>query len=470
MLGTWSITTRLTLLYAISAFAVLVLATGFLYWSFVKNIEAQDTNFLEDEFSELADIMGKHNGDRASLEQAVILEAATSHARPFYSFYSRIAGPGGMLLIETPDMSRTLGLPALPDMERGGGGEPRLAEWSSGNGRYFLLMTGQVGSAGEPREEWYVQVALDITQERELVRTYREQVGLVLALGILLSALIGAWVARKGMRPLHDIARAAEEITASRLHERIAVRGWPKELDVLARAFDRMLDRLQESFNRLAEFSGDLAHELRTPINNLMGETEVALAKGRTPEEYRQLLESSLEEFERLSRMSESLLFLARADSSQSQLQRSTVSVRSELEAVREFYDALAEERKIQVLCRGEAQITVDQILFRRALSNLLANALRNTPAGGIVTLGVRPQQHPVVDVYVRDTGIGIPTEHLARVFDRFYQVDAARSGTPDGTGLGLAIVKSIMTLHGGTVEIQSAPGHGTVVTLHFPG
>ena len=348
--------------------------------------------------------------------------------------------------------------------------ESRKSKAFSAAGRHFLLLTGrQLASVPEGRGSWYLQVALDVTGETNLIRNYREQLGWVLALGIVLSALIGIWVSRSCLQPLRDIARAAEEITASRLHERIAVRGWPKELDVLARAFDRMLDRLQNSFSRLAEFSEDLAHELRTPINNLMGETEVALAKGRTPDEYRQLLESSLEEFERLSRMSESLLFLARADSSQSRLQCSMVSVKSELEAVRDFYDALAEERKVKVLCQGEAEMSVDQILFRRALSNLMANALNNTPPGGTVTLGVRPSQEHTMDVYVRDSGIGIPEEHLARVFDRFYQVDAARSGSQEGTGLGLAIVKSIMALHEGTVEIQSAPGHGTVVTLHFP-
>ena len=468
---TWSITAQLTLLYAISAFTVLALATSFLYWNFVKNIEAEESNFLENEYFELVEIMEKNNGDREILEQEIIEEAGLSRASPYFSYYLRIFGPGGTVLMETPGVGHVLAVPDLARAEAGAAGGSRISKAYSADGRHFLVMAGEQATVvAGARENWYVQVALDVTREANLIQKYREQIGWVLALGIVLSALIGVWVARSGMKPLRDITRAAEEITASRLHERIAVRGWPKELDVLARAFDRMLDRLQNSFSRLAEFSEDLAHELRTPINNLMGETEVALAKGRTPDEYRQLLESSLEEFERLSRMSESLLFLARADSSQSRLKYSTLSVKNELEAVRDFYDALAEERKVKVLCHGAAEIAVDQILFRRALSNLMANALKNTPSGGTVTLGVRPMPNRMVGVYVRDSGIGIPEEHLARVFDRFYQVDAARSGNQGGTGLGLAIVKSIMALHEGVVDIQSAPGHGTVVTLQFPG
>jgi two-component system heavy metal sensor histidine kinase CusS len=271
------------------------------------------------------------------------------------------------------------------------------------------------------------------------------------------------------MRPLAEITRAAQGITAAQLHARIGPVRWPTELTALAATFDAMLTRLEDSFTRLAQFSVDLAHELRTPINNLMGEAEVALARTRTPDEYQQILGSSLEECARLARMIDSLLFLARAESPETHIERVPLDARKELEALREFYDAVAEEHAVEVTCQGQALVHADPILFQRAVSNLLSNALHYTPRGGKVTLSVAPAEEYTILVSVSDTGMGIAPEHLPKIFDRFYRVDPARSHHHPGMGLGLAIVKSILALHDGTVTIQSIPHHGTTVTLRFP-
>lgn len=212
-----------------------------------------------------------------------------------------------------------------------------------------------------------------------------------------------------------------------------------------------------------------LAHELRTPINNLIGEAEVALSKDRTPEEYRQILGSSLEEYARLSRMMENLLFLAQAEKAQLSIERSLIEGRKEMEAVREFYEALAEEQGVEVVCQGNAELMADLVLFRQGLSNLVSNALCFTPRKGRILLSIRHGEDQWVEVKVSDTGSGIGPEHLPRLFDRFYRVDPARSRKTSGMGLGLSIVRSIMEIHHGTVAIQSEPGKGTAVTLRFP-
>ncbi len=200
-----------------------------------------------------------------------------------------------------------------------------------------------------------------------------------------------------------------------------------------------------------------------------MGEAEVSLSKTRTEEEYQRVLSSSLEECSRLSRLIDSMLFLARAENTQTQLKRSSLDVHREAEAVREFYDMVAEEQGVMVTCTGEGRLHADPLLFRQVLSNLLSNALHYTPSGGKVTISVAPPNNGWVDIAVTDTGTGIDPEHIPHIFDRFYRADRARSQQPQGFGLGLAIVKSILTLHGGTVAIQSKTGAGTTVRLRFP-
>jgi two-component system heavy metal sensor histidine kinase CusS len=333
----------------------------------------------------------------------------------------------------------------------------------------FLLVsvTAPVGTDG--RETRTLQAALDISLDTALLADYRRKLLAVLALGIAFAGVAGVWVASRGLRPMAEITKTARHISATQLHERITASQWPSELAELAAAFNAMLNRLEDSFTRLSQFSADLAHELRTPINNLRGEAEVALARARTPQEYQEILASSLEEYERLARMMDGLLFLARADNPDAAVERGRFDARKEIEAVREFYEALAAEQRVAVDCEGQATLAGDPVLFRRAVGNLLANALRHTPANGTVTLTARALDDGSAAITVRDTGSGIAPEHLPRIFDRFYRADPARSDVARGTGLGLAIVQSIMRLHGGAASVQSMPGRGTVVTLKFP-
>jgi two-component system heavy metal sensor histidine kinase CusS len=315
-----------------------------------------------------------------------------------------------------------------------------------------------------------IQVALDRTREEDLLAGYRRSLWLVLGLALLACALAGYRIARRGLRPVWAIAAAAGRIRPSTLGERIADAGLPAELAALAGTLNGMLERLEESFARLGRFSADIAHELRTPVNNLRGEAEVVLGKPRSPEEYRDALGSCLEECVRLSRLIDRLLFLARAENPRAQVERERVDVGRELTAVRDFYEAAAGEVGVRLAVTAPAGLTaeLDRQLLQRAIGNLVENALAHTPPGGTVTLTAR-RDDGALRVEVADTGCGVPAADLPRLFDRFFRVDRARMSERGGVGLGLPIVKSIAELHGGSVQIASEAGRGTRVTLRFP-
>jgi two-component system heavy metal sensor histidine kinase CusS len=270
---------------------------------------------------------------------------------------------------------------------------------------------------------------------------------------------------------VEEMAATAGHISSTNLRERILPQGYPFELASLAGTFNKMLDRLEESFDRISQFSADIAHDLRTPVNNIRGEAEVGLASARTIHEYRDVLESCLEEAVRLSDLIGKLLFLARAESPLTHLHRERVDVAELLGGVREYYEASAAEGGICFTTTAGAEPVIaelDRTLMQRAVSNLVSNAMAHTPPGGSVVLATDAEAADI-RIEVTDTGAGIPPEALPRVFDRFFRLDTSRSQGSRGTGLGLAIVQSIMVLHGGNVEITSQLGHGTRVTLRMP-
>ena len=466
VLRKWSIARRLTLLYATLSFLMLALATAYLHWSLVKNLEQEDDAFLAHQIEEYRRLLHAGPNDERLLVYEIQTETAASH---FITYYARLLDQQGHVLMEAPRMGEILPVASFPTAIATTEIPTRGTVWKSAAGESYLLMSAlaQVNTEGvSPR---ILHVALNVSNQEALIAGYRRKVLAVVALGILFSCAVGLFVARRGLQPLEDITRATDRITANQLHERIGQYDWPEELTSLARRFDQMLDRLEDSFSRLSRFSADLAHELRTPINNLRGEAGVALSQARTPEEYRHTLESSLEEYARLSRLIDILLFLARADGPMTSMGRTACDARKAIEVVRDFYEALAADRGIEVVCGGEATLEADLVLFRQAISNLVANALNYTPRGGTVSINVRRQNDRIAEVNVTDTGFGIPAEHLPRIFDRFYRVDPARSQQPSPSGLGLAIVKSIMALHGGTVSVQSELGKGSTFSLRFP-
>lgn len=457
----WPMTTRLTLYYTLSVFVLLAAASALLYWGLRRNLLEQDENFLTYKVQVLTVLLEHRPLERSAVDQEVLEEAEISGQSPA-PFFLRVLDDKGSLVDETPGMGAMVPVSAFQSAQVSAS---RGYRWRS-NQLTFLLVSVAVPTA-EARG-WHIQAALNVTAHERLLAGYRRDLGAVLASGLLVAALLGAWITRRGLRPLAEITRATERVGVEHLDYRIQTGRWPEELASLASAFDRMLERLQQSFERLSQFSADLAHELRTPINNLMGEAQVTLSRTRTPSEYARVLQSALEEYSRLARMIDSMLFLAQADQARLGLKRVSLHARAEFQAVVDFYQALADEQRVELVCEGDATILADPLLLRRALSNLLSNAMKYTAPGGRITLRAAEAQEGTAVLTVSDTGTGIPAEHLPKLGDRFYRVDPSRANSPEGAGLGLAIVKSIIALHGGKLRIDSAPGRGTEASLVF--
>jgi two-component system heavy metal sensor histidine kinase CusS len=321
----------------------------------------------------------------------------------------------------------------------------------------FISMTADTGIEGA--QPAGIVVALDIDFHRQFMTDFRNSLWVSVAVGIALSALLGWFSARRGLAPARKALNLMQRVSADRLGERLPPESMPSELAPLAAAFNDMLARLEDSFRRLSDFSSDLAHELRTPVSNLMTQTQVALARARTADEYREILYSNLEEYERLSQMTSDMLFLAKADNGLITTRTESVDLASEVERLFAFYEALAEERGVRLVLTGEGRARADRDMLRRAVSNLLSNAIRHTPRDGEIRVTVGAGRAGQTELSVENPGLPIAPEHLPRLFDRFYRVDASRRKEGEGAGLGLAIAKSIVEAHGGSISASSMEG-----------
>lgn len=358
---------------------------------------------------------------------------------------------------------------------------PLTTMWVAPDRRSFRLLLARIpvpaGSrAGPQPRALLVAFAYESTQTRQIVRHELEIFGVTLLIGALAAALMGVWSARRILAGPKRLAAAANRISAAPLSERLALEHTPTELVESTLAFNRMLDRVEGSFRRLSEFSSDLAHDLRTPINNLLGEAQVALAKPRSAEEYRAVIESAVEDCERLSRLIENMLFLARAEDPHAAINRHWIDLRPLLTRGCGYYELLAEERGVgmtlDMLGAEPAwqQVWADETLLNRAIGNLVSNALRYAPRGSRIGLTTQTHDGGGVTLEVANDGPPIAAEHQTRIFDRAFRADESRAGSAAGSGLGLAIVKSIMELHEGTASVISGPGRSTVFRLWFPG
>jgi len=301
-----------------------------------------------------------------------------------------------------------------------------------------------------------VAIAVDISHHREFMTAFRKTLWMSIAFGILLTGLLGWFAARRGLAPVRNIAQVAKGISATRLGDRLPQESVPAELVDLATSFNDMLERLEDSFRRLSDFSSDLAHELRTPVSNLMTQTQVALSRSRSAEEYREVLYSNLEEYDRLARMIADMLFLAKADHGLIVPNRENIDLATEVDELIGFYEALADAEGVRISRIGIGSISGDRLMIRRAISNLLSNAIRHTARAGAIKVEIRDLGNDGIRIAVENPGEAIPWEHLPRLFDRFYRVDSCRQRIGEGAGLGLAITKSIVEAHGGTISVSA--------------
>ena len=457
---------RLTAGYALAGLILVTLATACLYFVLVSELEKSTELFLADKLNVLHTMLRDQPDDLDALREEVELETA---ARRYEQFYIRLLDDQGKPLLTTPGMAAALDLSHFA--QRTHGRFDATIPMKGNHGKAFRVTTSVAPVGSSSTKSMTIEIAIDVSQQERFLAHFRLVFWMIILGTLAIFPVVGYQIARQGIRPVEEMAATARRISSTHLGERIRTEGYTFELASLAGTFNEMLDRLEDSFGRISTFSADIAHDLRTPVNNIRGEAEVALARARSIDEYRDALESSLEEAVRLSDLIGNLLFLARAESPLTDLRRETVDLAELLDGVQEYYEASAADGGITLTTKSGDEPVIaelDRTLMQRALGNLVSNAVAHTLPGGSVVMATSFDS-AMVRIEVADTGIGIPSEALPRVFDRFFRVDPSRSRASGGTGLGLAIVQGIMLLHGGKVEIASQPGKGTLVTLSMP-
>ena len=451
-----SIASQLVILFTLASALLLLCGLSAFYLIVVHHAFEEDNEFLADRLSAVQRELSQSGG--LGRLTATLRGAPENEVE---AYWVRVIDPRGKIIAETPQMSVFLPPSVFP--------RPTVvpSPFKPKNYRIGRKLFSLVAAREEiDGQSYFLQVAQDRSGDEQFASQFALVLGGALFLGIVVSAMIAIAVTKRGLWPLQQMTQLVERIDPSHLNERLSKATWPRELQPVATAFDEMLARLEDSFTHLSQFSADLAHELRTPISNIRGEAEVTLTRPRTSEDYRNVIESITSECERLSGIVENLLFLARAEAADRQIEKDIFPAQPAIEKIASYYRTIAEERGISIINEGDGDVYADPMLFDRALSNLLDNALRFTPDRGKIT--IRSQsKNGKTELAVGDTGCGIAPHHLSRIFDRFYRVDSSRSSK--GTGLGLALVKSIIDLHGGSATATSAVGRGTTVTLTFP-
>jgi two-component system heavy metal sensor histidine kinase CusS len=455
----WSLTSRMTLFFAGAIAVILVGVSAMMYHELVHQLHEKEEIEIRDAVRIELGVLAKHTREATP---DLWHREWTDNSERGQHFSWRLLTDGGLA------MAASRAVMAPPDAFAPPNPRGKFRRYTArvdGVERHYLLVARRApGPAGAA---WVMQGVLDVTEDQNVVERYRFKLLLALSGAIALSGLVGWLLARQGLAPVRAISKAIAHVDAHRLQPRIVNDVWPADLRALAQTFDATLARLAASFEQLQRFSSDLAHEFRSPINNLVAAASVTLTRARDPAEYQETLEVVVEQGERLSRMVSSMLFLARADNAKQSLALAPLDMAVEFGKLLDFFDAAAEEGGVELSAAGACRIVADPLLLRRALSNLIANALHYTPRGGAVALAARTRDG-AVEISVLDSGAGIAAEHLPHLFDRFYRADAARSSS-DSTGLGLAVVRSIVELHGGTVGVDSVVGEGARFTLLFP-
>ena len=452
-LSQMSLTQRLTLMFVVAATAVLLM----LGWVVATSVE--------DHFEELD--MEVLSGKMALTRQALQSVTSQDGLIPFTHQLARsLVGHHGleMMVLDAEGaivfatLHATFDPALVTRLALQGTTQPTL--WQL-DGRLYRGMATQMPTAaldgvGHPLQV-IVVAATDTTHHQHYMQSFLQTLWLFVAGAAVLTGGL-AWVlVRHGLAPLRAMRAQALVVTAQQLSRRLAVQSVPLELAELAQSLNDMLARLELAFARLSEFSSDIAHELRTPVSNLMTQTQVALSRTRSADDYKHVLESNAEELERMTRMISDMLLLAKAEHGLTQPCSESISLEKEVLALFDYYDAVAEEKGLRLILEGDAIVTADRHMLRHAIGNVLSNAIRHaTPH---TSLQVRVSSDlKTVSMHIENTGDPIPAAYLERIFDRFFRVDPSRQRV-DGTGLGLAIAKSIVTAHGGVISAASNGG-----------
>lgn len=459
----FSLATRLTFFISLATIASFFVFTWVMIHSVKAHFEERDIHDLKQIGTTLETVLS-HNDEPVAQRLEILKSVVEGYANVFV----HLEESNHRLVFQStngPDLSQILATPELATALRAG----EALSWNDPTPHQAMhdnqpvqhsawrLIMLPIGKQADGTPAYQLLMALSIDFHLHYINELKYKLLLMASIISIIVIFIVLFAVYQGHKPIRSLSRQIQNISSADLGVRLNQRDVPIELERLVISFNHMIERIEDVFNRQANFSADIAHEMRTPITNLVTQTEIALSQPRSPKELEDVMYSSLEEFSRMSKMVSDMLFLAQADNNQLIPEKVTLDLAAEIDKVFEFFEALAEEREVKLSLEGQASlVSGDPLMLRRALSNLLSNALRYTPPAQTITVRLRDVEG-AVEIVVANPGTPIAPAHLPRLFDRFYRVDPARQRKDQSSsGIGLAIVKSIINAHYGKVRVES--------------
>lgn len=444
-----AISFRIAILFSFSTVMILMIMGLVIHQLVMHHFETQDRTQLEGKIQLVENLLEQNHHNPSELN-LYLKDALVGH----HDLIVQIERPSGQIIFSSSPTA--LKSKTLVKSKHG----PWL-EWKVQNKIYHGLIYKKSFDQNSAIPSAQIIVGIDTSEHLHFLNDFRRQLLYIGVIGTICLMLLGWFAAWRGLRPVQNMAKVAEGISAQHLSERLEVDNTPTELKSLAIAFNDMLDRLETAVGKLSDFSSDLAHEIRTPINNLMTQTQVCLSRSRDIATYQEILFSNLEEFERLARMVSDMLFLAKAEHGLHRANLQQVNLVKEVSALFDFYDAIAAEKGMSLKQTGQGYVEGDPSMLRRALSNLLSNAIKYGKSDSIIKVKCQ-QNSDTTELTIENESSPLSQEQLTRLFDRFYRTDVSRQRVEEGTGLGLAITKSILDVHGATIQANYENGHIT--------
>ena len=449
-----SLSWRVTSYFALATAAVFSLFGWMVYGSIEEMSAKDDSEELFIVVEAVDSLLIEHLDDSHSVNfHQRMADVLVGH----HSVSLRLVGPHGAPIFQSS-------FPNIPARALSTDAEPTIEELEFDGTHYRVLSR----SLSHGNASYQVSVAVPIDHQLQFLAEFRLILMTMILSGIVLMSLLGLVAVRKGHAPLRDIVERMRQINADELRLRVRESEVPKELLDLVVTFNGLLERVDGAIQRLQDFNADIAHEFRTPIANLMTETEVSLSKARTADEYRETLYSNVEEYERMAQMISDMLFLAKADFGPQLHEVEAVRLTDEIESLLAYYEGWAAERGVTLEQFGSATVDVDRGMIRRSLSNLISNAIKCSERGGVVRVDVKEPRRGWVEISVENDGEDIPSKYWPKMFERFYRVPNRDKPADKGNGLGLSIVKAVATAYKGEVSVRSNDGK-TCFTLSLP-
>lgn len=444
-----AISFRIAIIFSFSTIIILMIMGLVIHQLVIHHFETQDRTQLEGKIQLIENLLEQNSSNSDDLK-TYLKDALVGH----HDLIVQIERPTGQIIFSSaPAVINTQTLVISPY-------NPWIT-WKIKNKTYRGLIYKKPFANNSTIPSAQVIVGIDTSEHLHFLNDFKRQLLYIGVVGTICLMFLGWFAAWRGLRPVQKMAKVAEGISAQHLSERLEVENTPTELKSLAIAFNDMLDRLETAVEKLSDFSSDLAHEIRTPINNLMTQTQVCLSRSRDITTYQEVLFSNLEEFERLARMVSDMLFLAKAEHGLHLPNLQKVNLVKEISALFDFYDAIAAEKGMSLEQTGQGNVNGDPSMLRRALSNLLSNAIKYGKTDSVIKINFQRNIDTTIFT-IENESSPLTSEQLNRLFDRFYRTDASRQRVEEGTGLGLAITKSILDVHGATIQADYQNGRIT--------